>query len=244
MTVEGGTVRTAVYGGANVNGVLQKDATVTMIGGTIGDSGAPNSDIVFGGGKGEPTLVNGNVTVNVGTQGQDITTGATIYGHVYGGSALGNTNASKTGSDPMEFNADKTTHVNLYAGTINGYAFGGGLGRQAKDAVAEDPGNQIEAQPAVSAVESFVGGDVNVLLDGAKVQQIFGCNNLNGTPKGHVKVWVKRTNNFTNNDYKNNTTTPRTSRTTLRLVPHEQPTMLRLSTAVVTRPIIFQQMHS
>ena len=215
INVEGGTVLTAVYGGANVNGVLQKDATVTMIGGTIGDSGAPNSDVVFGGGKGEPTLVNGNVTVNVGTQGQDITTGATIYGHVYGGSALGNTNASKTGSDPMEFNADKTTHVNLYAGTINGYAFGGGLGRQAKDAVAADPGNQIEAQPAVSAVESFVGGDVNVLLDGAKVQQIFGCNNLNGTPKGHVKVHVKRTNSFSgNNDYKNNSATALNDRTT------------------------------
>ena len=219
VTVEGGTVRTAVYGGANVNGVLQKDATVTMIGGTIGDSGAPNSDVVFGGGKGEPTLVNGNVTVNVGTQGQDITTGATIHGHVYGGSALGNTNASKTGSDPMEFNADKTTHVNLYAGTINGYAFGGGLGRKAEDAVAAvgnpgDPG-YVPAKDAVTAVESFVGGDVNVLLDGAKVQQIFGCNNLNGTPKGHVKVHVKRTNSFSgNNDYKNNSATALNDRTT------------------------------
>ncbi len=219
INVEGGTVRTAVYGGANVNGVLQKDATVTITGGTIGDSGAPNSDIVFGGGKGEPTLVNGNVTVNVGTQGQDITTGATIYGHVYGGSALGNTNASKTGSDPMEFNADKTTHVNLYAGTINGYAFGGGLGRKAEDAVAAvgnpgDPG-YVPAKDAVTAVKSFVGGDVNVLLEGAKVQQIFGCNNLNGTPKGHVKVHVKRTNSFSgNNDYKNNSATALNDRTT------------------------------
>ena len=200
INVEGGTVKTAVYGGSNVNGVLKKDATVTLIGGTIGDSENPNNDVVFGGGKGAPTLVNGNVTVNVGTMTPatppavpTYTGTATIYGHVYGGGALGNTNASKPES-VVVFDATKKTLVNLYAGTLNGYAYGGGLGS------AETP--------------AYVGGDVTVTLDGAKVQQVFGANNINGTPKGHVKVWVKRTNNFTNNDYKNNTTTPRTSRTT------------------------------
>ena len=200
INVEGGLVKTAVYGGSNVNGVLTKDATVTIIGGTIGDSENPNNDVVFGGGKGAPTLVNGNVTVNVGTMTPatppavpTYTGTATIYGHVYGGGALGNTNASKPES-VVVFDATKKTLVNLYAGTLNGYAYGGGLGS------AETP--------------AYVGGDVTVTLDGAKVQQVFGANNINGTPKGHVKVWVKRTNNFTNNDYKNNTTTPRTSRTT------------------------------
>ena len=200
INVEGGTVLTAVYGGSNVNGVLKKNATVTLIGGTVGDSENPNNDVVFGGGKGAPTLVNGNVTVNVGTMTPatppavpTYTGTATIYGHVYGGGALGNTNASKPES-VVVFDATKKTLVNLYAGTLNGYAYGGGLGS------AETP--------------AYVGGDVTVTLDGAKVQQVFGANNINGTPKGHVKVWVKRTNNFTNNDYKNNTTTPRTSRTT------------------------------
>ena len=69
VNVEGGTVETAVYGGSNVNGVLKKDATVTLIGGTIGSDWGetppnPLPDVVFGGGKGAPTLVNGNVTVN------------------------------------------------------------------------------------------------------------------------------------------------------------------------------------
>jgi hypothetical protein len=68
----------------------------------------------------------------------------------------------------MEFYNDATpntweTTVNLYKGTINGYAYGGGLG---------------SAETA-----AYVGGDVRVTLDGAKVQQVFGANNINGTPK-------------------------------------------------------------
>ena len=222
VVMSGGTVLQGVYGGCNTEGTIGGNTIVTLTGGTVGSNWgetAPNPlpDVVFGGGLGEPTLVNGDVTVNVGTT--DYAGNATIYGNVYGGSALGNTSASKTGSAPMVFNADKTTNVNLYAGTINGNVFGGGLGRKAEDAVAAvgnpgDPG-YVPAKDAVTAVESFVGGDVNVLLDGAKVQQVFGCNNLNGTPKGHVKVHVKRTNNFSgNNDYKNNSTTALDNRTT------------------------------
>ena len=70
---------------------------------------------------------------------------------------------------------------------------------------------------ATSDIESFVGGNVNVLLDGAKfvqsftgegenrmplTAQIFGANNLNGTPKGHVKVHVKRTVDSAKDDSK------------------------------------------
>ena len=190
VNVEGGTVKTAVYGGSNVNGVLKKDATVTLIGGTVGDSGSPNNDVVFGGGKGAPTLVNGGVTVNVGEEGQNVATGATIHGHVYGGGALGNTNeawVTDTSTEPatttLQPVANTKTLVNLYAGTINGYAYGGGLGDLASlgEGHADTP--------------AYVGGDVKVTLDGAKVQQVFGANNINGTPKGHVKVWVKRTVN-------------------------------------------------
>ena len=208
INVEGGLVKTAVYGGSNVNGVLKKDATVTLIGGTVGDSENQNRDVVFGGGFGAPTLVNGNVTVNVGTMTPatppavpTYTGNATIHGHVYGGGALGNTNeawvtdtSTELATTTLQPVANTQTLVNLYAGTINGYAYGGALGNAGTPAI--------------------VGGDVTVTLDGAKVQQVFGANNINGTPKGHVKVWVKKTNNFTDNEYKNTTTTPRASRTT------------------------------
>ena len=176
VNMEGGAVKKAVYGGSNVNGVLQQDATVTLIGGTVGDSENQNRDVVFGGGKGAPTLVNGNVTVNIGREktGEEpehVGT-ATIYGHVYGGGELGNVNASKP-AEELVFDPTKKTLVNLFKGTVNGYAYGGGLGSAEKAA--------------------YVGGDVIVTLDGAKVKQVFGANNINGTPKGHVKVWVKRT---------------------------------------------------
>ena len=210
VNVNNGTVQNGVYGGCNAQGTIGGNTTVTLTGGTVGTawgSPAPTTipDVVFGGGLGEPTLVNGNVTVNVGTKSTDATPvysgNASIYGNVYGGSALGNTNATKP-ADALVFDATKKTDVNLYAGTINGNVFGGGLGRKA---AAADPEHGIEA---VTAVESFVGGDVNVTLDGAKLvqtftgegenrmpltAQIFGANNLNGTPKGHVKVHVMRT---------------------------------------------------
>lgn len=215
VTVAGGTVGTAVYGGSNANGVLKKNSTVTITGGTVGTVADPITDAVFGGGFGEPTLVEGDVTVNIGTKSNDETpvyTGtATINGNIYGGGALGNVNTSKPASE-LVFDATKKVDVNLYKGTINGNVFGGGLGQQA----ASGP-------PAVPAVEAYVGGDVNVLLDGAQLVstytegenptpisgQIFGCNNLNGTPKGQVTVWVKRTVGSAKDE-----NTARTSRTT------------------------------
>ena len=217
VVMSGGTVLQGVYGGCNAQGAIVGDATVTLTGGTVGSDwgeSAPATlpDVVFGGGLGEPTLVNGNVTVNVGTKSDaepPVYAGtATVWGNVYGGSALGNTSASKSGSDPMEFNADKTTNVNLYAGTIHGDAYGGGLGRKYAAAT--------ETQAEQTAVESFVGGDVFVTLDGAKISgSIFGCNNLNGTPKGHVKVHVLQTKSFSGSDeYKNNSSTPLADRTT------------------------------
>ena len=216
VNVERGEVKTAVYGGSNVNGVLEKDATVKLIGGTIGSDWGetppnPLPDVVFGGGKGAPTLVNGNVTVNVGTKSNaeppatpTYTGTAIIHGNIYGGSALGNTNKTSS-SDKEEYHADKNTNVYLYGGEIDGNVFGGGLGQK----------NGVNG--ATSDIESFVGGNVNVLLDGAKfvqsftgegenrmplTAQIFGANNLNGTPKGHVKVHVKRTVDSAKDDSK------------------------------------------
>ena len=211
IMMEGGTVEGTIYGGSNINGVLKKNSSITISGGTVGtvpEGSNPYADAVFGGGFGQPTLVEGNVEVNIGTLGQ-VSGGATINGHVYGGGALGSVNTSKPASD-LVFDATKKVDVNLYKGTINGNVYGGGLGQQAKEAVAADSEHGIEAQSAVTAIEAFVGGNVIVTLDGAKVPgSIFGCNNLNGTPKGHVKVWVKRTI-----DCEKNEATARESRTT------------------------------
>jgi len=225
VNMEGGLVKTAVYGGANVNGVLKDKVYVNVIGGTVNTEPASTptlasdiKNVVFGGGYGKPTIVEGNIAVTIGTQAATPDNSKpTVYGTVYGGSALGKVQVSEAGVDQLSNKID----INLYGGTIYGNVFGGGLGQKAAEAVAANPELGIEAKDAVAAVEAKVGGNVNVLLDGAKLDivknsestpltgQIFGANNLNGTPKGHVKVHVKRTV-----DSAKPTETARDSRTT------------------------------
>lgn len=118
--------------------------------------------------------VQGTVTVNI-----EGTTSAT---DVYGGGALAS--------------VDGATHVNLKGGTVNGDVYGGGMGRLAADAEG--------TKPAVTAVAATVG-DANVELNkdiaadatGCVVKgNIFGCNNLNGTPLGAVTVHIHRTQGY------------------------------------------------
>ena len=145
---------------------------------------------VYGGG--ESSDAEGDVEVNVN--------GGTMAHDVYGGGALGHTNtanwdASKNegaggwadGKYDASAGTTYTTAVNLTGGTVNGDAYGGGLG---------------DATHAAS-----VYGDVLVTVNGTKIRtgyttganpvvnagRVFGANNLNGTPKGHVKVLVEKT---------------------------------------------------
>jgi hypothetical protein len=105
-----------------------------------------------------------------------------------------------------------TTTVSLTGGTIARNVYGGGLGRLAKTAVAaqEAQGTEgeegyvpaVEAQEAVEAVEAKVYGvilvelnkPVNETYGDCEVQgNIFGCNNLNGSPQKDVTVHVYKT---------------------------------------------------
>ena len=110
ITASTATVQASVYGGCNTQGAVTGNANVNITGGTVGTvygGSGPIADRVFGGGYGQPTLINGNVTVSIGTDGQ-LTDGATIHGNVYGGGALGSTNASKSG-DVWTFYTDGVT---------------------------------------------------------------------------------------------------------------------------------------
>ncbi|MBR4593305.1 MAG: hypothetical protein IKO33_01835 [Bacteroidaceae bacterium] len=189
VSMTAGKVLTAVYGGCNAQGTVTGNTSVTLTGGTIGTNSA-NAN-VHGGGFGSSTYVKGNVAVQVGTIDQDPETTVTIWGDVYGGSAQGHVNAYPDDTNPDEdnrkYSTDKTTKVSLYAGTINGDAYGGGLGTQ--------------TYPA------YVGGNIFVELNGNSIQQvaddkkgaivnrIFGANNLFGSPKGNVTVNIYKTQN-------------------------------------------------
>ena len=204
-----GTITDGVYGGCNSSGTVTGTATVTLTGGTVGSANFDSENKftsyatqanVHGGGYGPNTYVKGNVVVNIG---ESTTSGdVTIYGDVYGGGALGHVNAeANSGTDsatnPITFYTTgtdaSTTTVNLYKGNIYGDAYGGGLGQITPTNSPAYVGgdvtvNQHEAQFHIrtSTFKNSANEDVEYLSSG----RIFGANNINGSPKGHVLVHV------------------------------------------------------
>lgn len=108
---------------------------------------------------------NGTVDKNNGQYGntQVNIEGGQVTQDVYGGGALANVSGN--------------TEVNLTAGKVDGDVYGGGLGRTTGTPIA-----------------ALVNGNATTTLDGTIIGgSIFGANNVNGTPQGHVKVDVKAT---------------------------------------------------
>ena len=172
-----------------MNGRMFGTATLNLYGGTVGTAYSGENptipNMVFGGGYGALTTVDGKITLNVGTE---TTPGnCTIYGNVYGGSMSGSTNA---------------IDVNLYGGTIWGNVFGGGYSTATGKTAATD------------VLVTLNGTKFNCTYEGTG--QIFGCNNLQGSPTGNVKVHVKKTVNVDDDEdaKKNVDTTPLANRTT------------------------------
>ena len=183
ITMQGGTVTQGVYGGSNVNGVLINNTTVTINGGTVGTTRAQNdpvANIVFGGGYGQPTIVYGNAEVNIGTYANSAVSGnATIHGNVYGGSAKGKVNGTTAS------NNNHTTLVNLNSGTVNGDVYGGGLGDKT-DLDEQDPGY-------FAPIPADVYGTVTVTTRGGTADNVFGGNNVYGSPQQTIAVNINGT---------------------------------------------------
>lgn len=175
VNINGGSVSTGVYGGCDSSGTVDGDIVVNLTGGTVGTTTAKG--YVHGGGYGSATATTGNIDVNVNG------TSLVIYGDVYGGSALGQVN-----SDTNDY-----THVTLDKGTIHGDAYGGGLGDDTT--AANVNGNVKVTQNGVAFVKRTTQIDANTsVVTGGR---IFGCNNLNGSPKGTVLVLVNKTQGVT-----------------------------------------------
>ena len=183
-----GTVADGIYGGCNANGGIGHDVNISITNGVIG--GPNHRAVVFGGGYGQPTTVAGDVMVTFGDNSNTQNEGLVLYGDLYGGSALGSVNTN---------GANQTT-VNVYNGTIAGTGtlpgnvFGGGLG-------------STTVAPAVNGVVRVNIGGVNedgyfglATLTGCNV---FGCNNLNGSPQDQVFVDVYQTVHTASDVYTN-----------------------------------------
>ena len=155
MYMTGGTVYGGIYGGSNASGTISGNINMNIHGGTVGASDKATN--IHGGGYGSATAVNGNVSLTLGKNGAE--EGTTVYGDVYGGSALGVVNNAVSNKTEVTFNG----------GNINGSLYGGGLG---------DSGNA-----------ATVKGNVTVTTNGGIViGAIYGCNNVNGAPQGTVTV--------------------------------------------------------
>jgi hypothetical protein len=188
-----------VYGGCDQAGNVGGYTLVELTGGTVGVSD-DNTANVHGGGYGSATTVTGNVTVNFGDDRDLENTGLVLYGDLYGGSALGHVNTADENT-PGE---TTTTTVNLRNGTINGGVYGGGLGQKAG------------VNGATENIEAYVYGNVyvNVGGRGSGINQytgkanlvncdVYGCNNLNGSPKSEVHVDVFQTLHTADNVWTN-----------------------------------------
>ena len=156
-----------------------EDKNVQLIAGTV-----------FGGG--EAGTVKESVAVNM--------TGGLILKDLYGGGALADTQTSNWDATANEnaggwADADKksalhTTTVRLTGGHVGEEVFGGGLGEEGKPAyVWGDVLIDLNGTTSSGTTGTPIADDAK----GCAVGQIFGCNNINGTPKGDVMVHVYAT---------------------------------------------------
>jgi len=169
VNMTGGQVNTGIYGGSNVTGTISGDVNMHINGGQVGVDNDHRANI-HGGGFGSPTRVTGNVELTLGTTTQT-TPGVTVYGDVYGGSALGYVNGTATSS--------YHTYVTMNKGLINGSLYGGGLGDASNPARVYGP------------VQVTVNGGSIKTTDGTGNNgsgAVFGCNNINGAPQQTVTV--------------------------------------------------------
>ena len=209
ININGGTIGKTDTDFGHVFGGPKGNLSETEYSASVGETqvnintGADVKGSVFGGG--EAGIVKGNVAVNM--------KGGQVNKDVYGGGALAHTQTSNwdatggTWTDAERKSTLYTTTVRLTGGTILGEAYGGALGE--KEGV----------NGATSDIEAFVYGDVLLDLNGTTpiddtthkpsttgsasantskgcvVSQIFGCNNVNGSPKGDVMVHVYGTQN-------------------------------------------------
>lgn len=211
VTVSGGST-TNVFGCNNLNGSPEGDVTVTIKesanvtnvyggGNQAAASVSPvvninggTADKVYGGGYGATAVLTGDPKVNV--------SGGTVSHDVYGGGALANV----TGNPTVNVSGGTVTHdvygggaladvtgnttVTLTGGAVGG-AYGGALGQK----------NGVNG--ATEDIAAYVNGNTTVTLNGTQITEtgVFGCNNLNGTPKGHAYVHVLSTTPRDGEDY-------------------------------------------
>ena len=136
--------------------------------------------------------VTGNVTLNIeGT--------TKVSGDVYGGGALASSNTAASSN---------LSTVNLKGGTISGSVYGGGMGSTEIAATVGSTLVNLNGTQTVDPDDGSVSYNDNCVVEG----NIFGCNNVNGTPLGNATVHIFKTQGYSGHDVtegKNDDTKPK-----------------------------------
>ena len=155
-----GTVNGSVYGGSRTLGRVRGSTDVKILGGSVGTD-------VYGGGEGGyssntnyGTFVNGNVSVTIGSS----TSGPTINGNVYGGSAYGTVNEMQRNNT----HNSKTVVVTVNSGNVIGSVFGGAKGS--------------------STYTPNINGNITVNVNGGTINSVYGGFDQSGKPIGDDTV--------------------------------------------------------
>ena len=204
VNIEGSaSVNGSVFGGGEV-GITKGAVVVNIKGGTIEKD-------VYGGGALANTNT-GNWSPNKNFVKATVESGASVTG-LYKRTGTGTdedpyvytvitstTEVAETGTDYYTTEgawtdntgtAWKTTTVNLTGGVIKGDAYGGGLGDADHPALVYGD-VQVELN-GTTVVTNDVSTPTPVTGKGCQVSRVFGCNNVNGSPKGKVNVHVYAT---------------------------------------------------
>ena len=165
VTIEGGTIGGSVYGASRGPGDAMFSGVKPPFTGVSTDNNATAD-------KYNPTKYATSIwtEVNVRPHPTDASKNPVISGSVYGGGEMGQVKES--------------TEVNLTGGSIAHDVYGGGKGTKGTNAIAADVGDNTTVELNKGVASS---------AEGCSLQRIFGCNDLNGTPKGHVSVHIYAT---------------------------------------------------
>ena len=193
VNISNGTIYGSVFGGGEDGHVLgNAETTISQPGENstvIGCDGLSGNDgNVFGAGQGHTGaltagVVGGNASLSI--------TGGTMKGSVYGGGRIASVGTYfAMATDPLYGKMqDGDDHgcltVSLTGGTIEQNVYGGCMGTTANVLYGESKNVLVELN------KDKLGTDKGCAVKG----DIFGCNNINGTPKGDVMVHVYATQN-------------------------------------------------
>lgn len=161
---------------------------------------------IYGGGNKAP--VKGSCSVMIRQKGNE------VGGDVYGGGALADVNVTaevEGGNTTYHHTPNATTQVDILEGTIRGDVYGGGLGNADTAALVYGVVTVNIGAGTVDPTTGFattVSGNATFTGNGFG-GNVFGCNNINGTPLDNVFVNIFKTahtdldtvTNFTSHDY-------------------------------------------